>query len=142
MNKTVIAAALASALVTPSYAELHDDTTNKSYIDPLTKVDEAVDAVKLAVQDEFETAKANIHQGVKEIEEKHQPEIENSKNTYREAKRQTDKGNNYPIETNTERTQILVPTVTVRYKEINIPTVHTQVETTSISVPTLSLIHI
>lgn len=136
MNKTVIAAALASALVTPSYAELHDDTTNKSHIDPMTKIDEAVNTAKSALQDEFETAKTNIHQGAKEIEEKHQPEIENSKNTYREAKRQTDKGNNYPIETNTERTQILVPTVTVNFKAIAIPTIHMKMDTTSVSVPT------
>lgn len=138
MNKTVIVAALASALVTPSYAELHDDITNKSdkVMDPMTKVDEAVNTAKSALQDELETAKTHIRQGAKEIEEKHQPEIEAAQNKYGQAKYQTDKGNNYPIETNTERTQILVPTVTVNFKEIEIPTIHTKMDTTSISVPT------
>lgn len=138
MNKAVIAATLASALVTPSYAGSSDITTNTKdkMIDPMTRVDEAVTAAQGARTAEFDAAKASIRDGSEQITEKHQPAIDEARRKYDEAKRHTDQGDNYLIETNTERTQILVPTATVRYKEIKIPTIHTKINTTSIPVPT------
>lgn len=138
MSRTLIAVALTSMLVTPSYAGSNGDTTNTQdkMIDPMTRVDEAVTVAKSAQQDELETAKKRVIEGAEEIKGKYQPKVDAAQSKYDKAKRHTDQGDNYPIETNTERTHILVPTATVRYKEINIPTIHTKMDTTSIPVPT------